>query len=249
MSEKEPADFQPAALGGEPIDDTLRDVGIDETEPVGAIDLPRGWKYKRFSLFGFQLPWYASPRIQLLMVAFVCFMCPGMFNALGGLGGGGKINPTLADDMVSGKPSFKILSGLILTTRRIRTRLSTVHSLSSASLAEPSSTESVSDGLFLSEALDTAFMRSACWSRSKRMFSVSTSLLVLGLVSAPVFCGRRRVRSWSPIQMKARRATILPGSGASSTWELSSAVWYVCPAYPDSWNSSHISWQPLSAHS
>jgi hypothetical protein len=35
------------------------------------------------------------------MVAFVCFMCPGMFNALSGLGGGGKADPTLADQMVS----------------------------------------------------------------------------------------------------------------------------------------------------
>jgi hypothetical protein len=65
------------------------------------VDLPRGWKYRRFSLFGKSLPWYASPRIQLGMVAFVCFMCPGMFNALGGLGGGGKTDPTLADNMVS----------------------------------------------------------------------------------------------------------------------------------------------------
>lgn len=62
-------------------------------------DLPRGWKYKQYRLFGRLMPWYASPKIQLGMVAFVCFMCPGMFNALGGLGGGGKTDPTLADNM------------------------------------------------------------------------------------------------------------------------------------------------------
>jgi hypothetical protein len=28
-------------------------------------------------------------------------MCPGMFNALGGLGGGGKADATTADNMVS----------------------------------------------------------------------------------------------------------------------------------------------------
>lgn len=39
------------------------------------------------------------------MVAFVCFLCPGMFNALGGLGGGGKSDPTLADNMVRGLSS------------------------------------------------------------------------------------------------------------------------------------------------
>lgn len=63
-----------------------------------SVDLPRGWKYRRL---GFINTWYASPRIQLGMVAFVCFLCPGMFNALGGLGGGGKTDATLADNMVS----------------------------------------------------------------------------------------------------------------------------------------------------
>lgn len=70
------------------------------TDGVQAIDLPRGWKYKQFSIGGYKLPWYASPSVQLGMVAFVCFMCPGMFNALGGLGGGGKVDPTLVDNMV-----------------------------------------------------------------------------------------------------------------------------------------------------
>lgn len=65
------------------------------------LDLPDGWKYRQRRLFGFNIPWYASPKIQLLMVAFVCFMCPGMFNALGGLGGGGKTDATLADNMVT----------------------------------------------------------------------------------------------------------------------------------------------------
>jgi hypothetical protein len=38
-------------------------------------------------------------------------MCPGMFNALGGLGGGGKTDATLADNMVSGNRNwiFKIM--------------------------------------------------------------------------------------------------------------------------------------------
>lgn len=64
------------------------------------LDLPHGWKYRQRRIFGFDIPWYASPKIQLLMVAFVCFMCPGMFNALSGLGGGGKTDATLADNMV-----------------------------------------------------------------------------------------------------------------------------------------------------
>ncbi|KAM7199965.1 Major facilitator superfamily domain containing protein [Rhypophila sp. PSN 637] len=65
----------------------------------GVIDLPRGWKYKQITIAGYKFPWYASPSVQLFMVAFVCFMCPGMFNALGGLGGGGQVDPTLVDNM------------------------------------------------------------------------------------------------------------------------------------------------------
>ena len=67
-----------------------------------ASDAPRpaGWKYRQRKIGSWVLPWYASPKIQLGMVAFVCFMCPGMFNALSDLGGGGKTNATLADNMV-----------------------------------------------------------------------------------------------------------------------------------------------------
>lgn len=62
---------------------------------------PRGWMYKRIGVGKWNVGWYASPKFQLGMVAFVCFMCPGMFNALGGLGGGGKADAHLADQMVS----------------------------------------------------------------------------------------------------------------------------------------------------
>jgi MFS family permease len=71
----------------------------DGTGNFHAPALPTGWKYRQRRIFGLNIPWYASPKVQLLMVAFVCFMCPGMFNALGGLGGGGKTDATLADNM------------------------------------------------------------------------------------------------------------------------------------------------------
>lgn len=70
----------------------------DEHQVPTTVDLPRGWKYKTVSIFGKRI-WYASPHVQLIMVAFVCFMCPGMFNALTGMGGGGKADHTLADNM------------------------------------------------------------------------------------------------------------------------------------------------------
>ena len=53
---------------------------------------PRSWKYRSFKIFGRRIPWYASPSVQLVIVAFVCFLCPGMFNALNGMGGGGQVD-------------------------------------------------------------------------------------------------------------------------------------------------------------
>jgi len=58
------------------------------------LELPNSWKYRRFTLAGFKFPWFASPPVQLVIVSFVCFMCPGMFNALNGMGGGGQLDPT-----------------------------------------------------------------------------------------------------------------------------------------------------------
>jgi MFS family permease len=56
--------------------------------------LPNSWKYRRFTVAGYKLPWFASPPVQLIIVSIVCFMCPGMFNALNGMGGGGQLDPT-----------------------------------------------------------------------------------------------------------------------------------------------------------
>ncbi|KHN94892.1 DUF895 domain membrane protein [Metarhizium album ARSEF 1941] len=63
------------------------------------VNLPAGWRYRQRRIFGVAIPWYASPQTQLIMVSFVCFLCPGMFNAFGGMGGGGKTDATLADNM------------------------------------------------------------------------------------------------------------------------------------------------------
>ncbi|KAJ6553314.1 major facilitator superfamily domain-containing protein [Mycena capillaripes] len=37
---------------------------------------------------------YHHPATQVAMVGFVCFMCPGLFNALTGIGGGGQLDET-----------------------------------------------------------------------------------------------------------------------------------------------------------
>lgn len=67
------------------------------TSPGEPIPRPAGWMYKGFRFFGREL-WYASPIIQLLLVSMVCFLCPGMFNALTGLGGGGQVDTTAQND-------------------------------------------------------------------------------------------------------------------------------------------------------
>ncbi|KAK6350884.1 hypothetical protein TWF718_004066 [Orbilia javanica] len=64
----------------------------------GSNESPTGWLYHERKIGPITLPYYASPISQLLIVAFVCFLCPGMYNALSGLGGGGQLDPTVADD-------------------------------------------------------------------------------------------------------------------------------------------------------
>jgi hypothetical protein len=43
------------------------------------VEIPTGWKYKSLKLGHITLPWYASPESQLILVSFVCFLCPGMY--------------------------------------------------------------------------------------------------------------------------------------------------------------------------
>jgi MFS family permease len=62
----------------------------DGVAPSTAMEAKDAWYYKKFAF----LPYYGSPLAQLLIVAFVCFLCPGMFNALNGLGAGGQVTAT-----------------------------------------------------------------------------------------------------------------------------------------------------------
>ena len=55
------------------------------------------WMHRPLRLGPLNLPPYASPPFQLLLVALVCFLCPGMFNALNGIGGGGQVDATVAN--------------------------------------------------------------------------------------------------------------------------------------------------------
>ena len=50
------------------------------------------WMYRQFKIGPLRTPAYASPQFQIVFVAMVCFLCPGMFNAVNGLGAGGGIS-------------------------------------------------------------------------------------------------------------------------------------------------------------
>lgn len=50
------------------------------------------WMYKPLKLGPWKLPHFASPQVQLILVSFVCFLCPGMYNSVTGLGGAGQLN-------------------------------------------------------------------------------------------------------------------------------------------------------------
>ncbi|XP_057964685.1 UNC93-like protein 1 isoform X1 [Malania oleifera] len=41
---------------------------------------------------------YNSPLVQVTLIGLVCFCCPGMYNALSGMGGGGQADPTAANN-------------------------------------------------------------------------------------------------------------------------------------------------------
>ncbi|KAF2767620.1 MFS general substrate transporter [Teratosphaeria nubilosa] len=98
-----------------------------DSEHVAA-DIPTGWKYRSLKIGPWTLPWYASPEAQLLLVAGVCFMCPGMFNAVNGLGGGGQISSHVADDAnMALYATFSVVgffAGTITNTIGIRAALS-----------------------------------------------------------------------------------------------------------------------------
>ncbi|QYS98639.1 hypothetical protein H0G86_005809 [Trichoderma simmonsii] len=69
-----------------------------ENQLDGNVQLPKGWLYHRPGIGSWRLPYYASPIVQLFYVAVIFFLCPGMYNALSGLGGGGQIDAKVNDN-------------------------------------------------------------------------------------------------------------------------------------------------------
>lgn len=87
----------------QPASDTTPDtpekhVSSDTRDPEPSMDhavVGKPWMYKPMLRIGqWEAPWFASPGTQLVLVSFVCFLCPGMYNAVSGLGGGGQVIAT-----------------------------------------------------------------------------------------------------------------------------------------------------------
>ncbi|KAL8765309.1 MAG: hypothetical protein Q9209_007584 [Squamulea sp. 1 TL-2023] len=80
---------------------TIANAGADlhsSVHDAGRSLTGKPWIYRTRHLGPIRIPAYASPSFQLGLVAIVCFLCPGMFNALSGLGGGGQFDATTANN-------------------------------------------------------------------------------------------------------------------------------------------------------
>jgi MFS family permease len=65
---------------------------VDPEVPQDLTVTGKPWMYKPIKIGPWTLPYFASPQFQLILVSFVCFLCPGMYNSVSGLGGGGQLN-------------------------------------------------------------------------------------------------------------------------------------------------------------
>ncbi|KAF8840593.1 MFS general substrate transporter [Paxillus ammoniavirescens] len=70
---------------------------LAEAEKIGGERTSEDSGSQRAEIFERPTGWrriYYHPVLQVSLLGFVCFMCPGMFNALSGLGGGGQVKST-----------------------------------------------------------------------------------------------------------------------------------------------------------
>ncbi|KAK6936584.1 Ion channel regulatory protein, UNC-93 [Dillenia turbinata] len=62
-------------------------MGGQEVAPKQELVIPKQSKFR-----------YNSPFTQVTLIGLVCFCCPGMYQALSGMGGGGQVDPTAANN-------------------------------------------------------------------------------------------------------------------------------------------------------
>lgn len=86
------------------------------------------WYNRGLKLFGHQFEPYSYGGVQILMVSFVCFLTVGMYSAIGGLGGGGQLDPEAVNNsnvaLYATFASMAFFSGSICNVLGVRTLLS-----------------------------------------------------------------------------------------------------------------------------
>lgn len=165
----------------------------DHSVESGRVEIPRGWKYKGLKVGPIALPWYASPESQLILVSFVCFMCPGkppQHNNLLRTTDCVKACSMLLTALVP-QGRFQHIP-LLLTPQTPR---STLLLLLSASSLVPSSTPSGSESPSHSVASDTVSMSAHIYATATPRTSVMLSSLALCLDPVQAFSGRRKAQS------------------------------------------------------
>ncbi|KKY18155.1 hypothetical protein UCRPC4_g05105 [Phaeomoniella chlamydospora] len=76
-----------------PSHDGAKEEGVITTGKRGA-----PWMYKTFKVGSWTFPGFATPNVQVILVSVVCFMCPGMYNAVTGLGAAGQVKTKDVDN-------------------------------------------------------------------------------------------------------------------------------------------------------
>ncbi|KAF8445503.1 major facilitator superfamily domain-containing protein [Terfezia claveryi] len=80
-----------------------------------------------YKVFGLSIPAWRSPLTQVILTGFVCFLCPGMFNALNGLGAGGQLESSVTSNANSALYTtfafFGFIAGTVLNYFGARTTL------------------------------------------------------------------------------------------------------------------------------
>ncbi|XP_027368426.1 UNC93-like protein 1 [Abrus precatorius] len=56
---------------------------------------------------------YNSPLVQVILIGFVCFCCPGMLNALSGMGGGGQLDHTASNNSLTALYTIFAIFGIL----------------------------------------------------------------------------------------------------------------------------------------
>jgi hypothetical protein len=156
------------------------------------VEIPTGWKYKSLKLGPITIPWYASPESQLILVSFVCFLCPGkavQHNIFLQATDYAKACSMLSTALVVQGSLAKML--LLVTPQTPRF---TLLSLLSVSSPAPSPTPSASESPSHSVALDTVSTLAHIYATTTLITSAILSSPASCLDAVQVFSGLRKAR-------------------------------------------------------